>query len=130
MEEEGSGWAVIIVILLLAYFGGFFGGKDNSSETDYYDSYESYSPSVLSDSTSYEEEYEEEFDLSGSFTVEACNQESGSCYDLDADLDGYMVNTIYFPNGGHLDFDDGYCEELYCYGTDEEGTDWEFTVYY
>lgn len=64
----------------------------------------------------------------GTETVEACNESSGNCYELDADFDGEMVTTIYFPKGGNLDFDDGYCEDSTCYGTSEEGDEWYFNL--
>jgi hypothetical protein len=127
MEDEGSGAGILVIILAFAYFGGLFGGdKSSYDEEPITEQPAEYYPSELSSSTNSLEDNEES--LSGSYTVEACNQDSGSCYELDADLDGSMVNTVYFPNGGNLDFDDGSCEGSYCYGTDEEGTEWEFTV--
>lgn len=62
----------------------------------------------------------------GTETVEACNDFTGNCYELDVDFDGEMVTTVYFPKGGNLDFYDGYCEGSTCYGTSEEGEEWYF----
>ena len=62
----------------------------------------------------------------GTLTLNVCNQNSGNCYDLDADLDGFEMTRLYFSNGGWVDFSgceldedyEGFCE-------DENGTAWE-----
>jgi hypothetical protein len=72
----------------------------------------------LSDKREYESEevYEEPDDygslsrshdqpIDGTYAAEVCNDYTGSCYTLDADVSGGQVETIYFPNGGHLDMD-------------------------
>lgn len=63
--------------------------------------------------------------LSGTETIEACRV-SGNCYDLDADIYTGIIDTIYFYNGGHLNFgveidEDGYANEY-----DQNGDEWEF----
>lgn len=74
--------------------------------------------------------------LGGSYTVEACNIRTGSCYDLDADIDSGQVERIYFPNGGHLDLDgaeldeDGYAVgESYTVGEGYNGDEWEVSCH-
>jgi len=68
----------------------------------------------------------------GSYTVEACNTRTGKCYDLDADISDGVVETIYFPNGGHLDLDgaeldeNGYAVgESYTHSEGYDGDEWE-----
>ncbi len=68
--------------------------------------------------------------------MEACSQDSGSCYDLDADISDGVVERIYFPNGGHLDLDGAEIDEDgYAYGesfTVGEGYNddiWEINCY-
>lgn len=62
----------------------------------------------------------------GTETVEACNDDTGECYELDADFSGDDIETVYFPKGGHLDFDSEGCDGSTCYGTSEEGEEWYF----
>lgn len=62
----------------------------------YYSDSTSYNNSSVSDTTPIQE-------ISGTYTVEACSQNSGNCYDLEADISSGTVETIYFPNGGHID---------------------------
>ena len=61
----------------------------------------------------------------GTDTMNACNQNSGNCYDLDVDSDGENIERIYFPKGGWVDVDSSECEDGYCYVEDENGTEWE-----
>jgi hypothetical protein len=63
----------------------------------------------------------------GTITLDAHNISSGNSYPLDADVNGFDVERIYFERGGWVDFyscelDDDYSG--YC--TDENGNDWEF----
>lgn len=66
--------------------------------------------------------------LSGTETIEACSEESGNCYDLDADIDDGSIDEIYFPNGGYLYFgadidSDGEASDI-----DQNGEGWDFTL--
>lgn len=61
----------------------------------------------------------------GTDTMNACNQSSGNCYDLDVDSDGTNVERLYFPKGGWVDIDDSDCDGGTCTATDENGTEWE-----
>jgi len=40
--------------------------------------------------------------VNGSETIVACSWDSGSCYDLDADISNGYIETVYFENGGYL----------------------------
>jgi hypothetical protein len=66
--------------------------------------------------------------LNGTETVEACSQESGNCYDLDADISHGEIETLFFSEGGHLNFS----ADLDRYGeaddTDDDGGSWDFTL--
>jgi hypothetical protein len=63
----------------------------------------------------------------GTKTIEACSTHNGSCYTLDADISGDMVERIYFPRGGWVDFDDGEFMNGSGWGIDENGREWEFS---
>jgi hypothetical protein len=61
----------------------------------------------------------------GTETVYACNESSGNCYDLDADVDNGEIETLYFPKGGNVDiYWDGDCYDGPCYATDENDNEW------
>ncbi len=66
----------------------------------------------------------------GTTSVEACTPHNGSCYTLDADVDG-APSTLYFPKGGNVDLDS--CDD---YGDgqftcqDENGREWEIQAEY
>ena len=57
------------------------------------------------------------------------NQNSGNCYDLDADIYNEEIERLYFPKGGWVDFNYSGCRESYCYAEDENGTEWEIEIY-
>jgi hypothetical protein len=66
--------------------------------------------------------------LNGSENIQACSSESGSCYDLDADIDNGEVSTIHFANGGHLNFSAEIGENGDASDADENGNSWDFTI--
>lgn len=133
MLKQPRGNALLGIVVLVAIGWGisslFSGGEDDNqdySASTYsgYSSYRGYDSSNYEDSYDYEEE-EYPAGFSGTDTMEACNQNSGNCYDLDIDSDGENIERINFPNGGWRDVDSSDCDEGYCYVTDEDGTDWE-----
>lgn len=65
--------------------------------------------------------------LNGSETINACYS-SVHCYDLDADISGGSVESIYFPNGGYLYFDADIDENGYASDFDKEGREWDFSI--
>lgn len=124
---------VSILIWGALIWGGFawFGGDDESTydyvptssysdDSSYYDDY-----SYYGDSYSGYDEPDYPAGFSGTDTMEACNNDTGSCYDLDIDSDGENIERINFPNGGWRDVDYSECEDGYCYVEDEDGTEWE-----
>lgn len=61
-------------------------------------------------------------------TLEACSDTSGNCYTLDADINNGNIETLYFDNGGYLNFaadidSDGHASDI-----DDEGNVWEFQL--
>jgi hypothetical protein len=83
-------------------------------------------PSYFDDlNTSNDESNDQPVGFYGTDTMNACNQNSGNCYDLDVDSDGENIERIYFPNGGWVDVDSSDCDDGYCYVEDENGTEWE-----
>lgn len=63
--------------------------------------------------------------FSGTDTMEACNNDSGRCYDLEIDSDGENIERINFPNGGWRDVSYSDCDDGYCIVEDEDGIEWE-----
>lgn len=61
----------------------------------------------------------------GTDYMEACNGNTGNCYDLEIDSDGENIERINFPNGGWRDVDYSDCDNGYCIVEDEDGTEWE-----
>lgn len=102
-NEGGCGCFSLIVIILIANYlfspSGIPADTSSSYQSDYSSTYS------IDD---YEIEKEKP---DGTYTVEACSQNSGNCYDLDADISDGVVETIYFPNGGHLDMDGAELDE-------------------
>ncbi len=66
--------------------------------------------------------------VDGTETVEACSNESGSCYDLDADVSNGTIETIHFTNGGHLDFSADIDNDGSASDSDVNGNNWDFTL--
>lgn len=106
IKEYGIG--VMFWIFIIAGASGVF--SKNSEKFDFQNDDSSY---VNNDYlTNHDEdvvEYKEKPD--GTYTVEACNQNTGNCYDLDADISDGTVERIYFSNGGHLDLDGAELDE-------------------
>lgn len=62
----------------------------------------------------------------GTVTVYVHNQSSQNSYYLDADMEGFDLQRLYFPKGGWVDFRGCLLDERYtgeC--EDENGTGWE-----
>ena len=84
-------------------------------------------PPILEDSlsTTNDESNDQPTSYYGDETVNACNQSSGNCYDLDADISDDEVERLYFPKGGWVDIESSDCDNDTCYLEDENGTEWE-----
>ncbi|MCX6793443.1 MAG: membrane lipoprotein lipid attachment site-containing protein [Candidatus Falkowbacteria bacterium] len=82
------------------------GCSNDSGYSSSYDDSPSYSESFIDES--------EELDTTrndGTHSVEACNNTTGDCYDLDAEISDGEVEQIQFSNGGHLDLDGATLDE-------------------
>ena len=144
------GWAVAILVIVGLI--NLFSGPDKTetkSDNNFNPSVKGlstpspspsqfYYPSAEEDSeySAHDEDVNRYEELSGSYTVEACNNSTGNCYDLDADISDGQVGRIYFPNGGHLDLDgaeldeDGYASgESYTESEGYNGDEWEVNCY-
>ena len=66
--------------------------------------------------------------LNGTETVQACSGESTNCYDLNADISGGAIDTIYFDNGGDLHFSADIANNGTASDVDENGNNWNFTL--
>lgn len=77
--------------------------------------------------TSNDESNDQVLGYYGTETIEACTTHNNQCYELDADVEDGMVQRLYFPKGGWVDFDDGEFDGDSGWGEDENGREWEFT---
>ncbi len=66
--------------------------------------------------------------VDGTETIEACSDESGNCYDLDADISSGHLETLYFNNGGYLNFYTDFDSDGDAYDSDDEGRGWSFRL--
>lgn len=138
MEEETNGnWSgiIVIVLIILAVWG--FSGGDKISDDAYLKGdmsdiggsptqrYEDVSVFEDDPYTTNDENNDQPVGFYGTETMNACNQDSGNCYDLDVDSDGENIERIYFPKGGWVDVDYSDCDDGYCYIEDENGVEWE-----
>ncbi len=126
------GWIVVGFFIVIGLYGsGNSGGS--WSGADYSDSYnDSYDAQktvdrydALSDNWDDIKDY-----LDGTYTVEACSDNSGNCYTLDADISSGDIETLYFPNGGYVNIgaevnSDG---EADGYDDSDDGDYWTFQV--
>jgi hypothetical protein len=115
---------LVVVALVWGVVSLFSGNSEEEYEYTPSSDYPGYSSSYNdSDYSSYDESYSSGF--SGTETMEACNSDTGNCYDLDIDSDGKNIERINFPNGGWRDVDYSDCDGGYCIVEDEDGTEWE-----
>lgn len=123
IAKNGNGLVGIIIFVAVVFFINVL--TDGKKEEEVYQkdsfagthSYESYD--------SEEQEYPFPAGFSGTDTMEACNSDSGNCYDLEIDSDGENIERINFPNGGWRDVSYSECDNGYCTVEDEDGTEWE-----
>lgn len=131
--QRGNAIVGLLVIGLIIWgISSLFSSDESSSTENQYQpstysasAYDSYG-GTYDDYDSYDEEYySPPAGFVGTDEMEACNQSSGNCYDLEIDSDGENIERINFPNGGWRDVDYSDCEDGYCYVEDEDGTEWE-----
>ena len=129
-------WEKVFGVLLILGVIWFI-SADDSPSNNYYDDYDYYTdegylrgdPPILYDNpdTTDDESNNQILGFHGTETVEACNLSSGNCYEVDVDAYDNEIETIYFYKGGHVHLDYSDCDYTgYCYGVDENGTEWEF----
>jgi len=112
---------IIYLIFFLLIFGSFFHqkGKDiainkqrivnyNQAIDDYWDDIKIY--------------------IDGTENLEACSMQSGSCYDLYADISGGKIEKLYFDNGGYLYFSADIDSDGSASDSDYSGNYWEFNL--
>lgn len=117
-------WVFWIGIIVAGFW--WLGGDSDSSST----SVESYSSGGYYRDTNDYDPPEPDFDDYKEYieadSVEACS--SSGCYELDADVSGGEVETIYFDNGGYRELDAEFDEDGDGYGTGSDGDEWEVHV--
>lgn len=126
------GNAAIGLLIVIALIGWGVASAFSSDESEYdYEPSSSYPASTYnaydysSDDSNDYSDYSPSAGFEGTEEMEACNQSSGNCYDLEIDSDGENIERINFPNGGWRDVEYSDCDDGYCYVEDEDGTEWE-----
>ncbi|MFA5359653.1 MAG: hypothetical protein WC349_01715 [Patescibacteria group bacterium] len=66
--------------------------------------------------------------VTGTDTVDVCSEESNHCYSLDVDIQNGVVDTIYFPKGGHTEIGAELDSNGNASGFDYERRAWDITV--
>jgi hypothetical protein len=66
--------------------------------------------------------------FSDTVSLEACSSQSGNCYELEADVAGGVIDTLYFPNGGFRSFSAEIESDGSASDVDDDGWAWDFTV--
>ena len=133
---SGSSWGVIptiiVVGLILWAISSLFSGGGKSDNTDIFrtqnNSYDTVQKTITRDDAISEHWDEIKDDLNGTETVNACSEDSGNCYDLDADISNGEIDTVHFINGGYLEIGAGIDESGDASGFDQEGKGWDFTL--
>ena len=129
-EHNSSSIATFVVIGLIIFFSIFSSGNDTSSSSDnnYTGSYSSENTIDRYDAkTDYWDEIKEYID--GTYTVIACSENSGNCYDLDLDINDGNTRSLYFPNGGYVDIYTEFDSDGSTSGYDDNDADyWELTL--
>ncbi len=133
-------WFLIVGVLATVFI--FFDDSFNSSNDSRYDISDN---SILISDSSYNNSYEEVKTIDrddaiykywdeikeyvrGTETIDACSNESGNCYSLDAEISDGQVEMIYFPNGGYLYFSADIDESGNAFDFDQNGNGWDFTI--
>lgn len=128
IQPRGNTLVGLLIIIGIIWGISTLFAEDNSydydnSSSNYNSSYSGSTYNGYYDEDEYYDNYPVGFE--GTETMEACNNDTGNCYDLDIDSDGENIERINFPNGGWRDVYSSDCEEGYCVVEDEDGTEWE-----
>lgn len=129
--QRGNAFVGLLVIVAVVWglFALFGSGSTSDAQDKYNYDYKNKSGHTLDRDEAIDEHWDEIKDyLNGSETIEACSDESGNCYDLDAEISNGEVEQIYFSNGGYLYFG----ADIDSYGEasdyDQNGNGWDFTL--
>jgi hypothetical protein len=118
------GWGIALLVLLWIIIGSSKNSGDTPGVENHF-----LGQSTISRYDAISENWDEikEY-LSGTETINACSEESGNCYDLDADIENGLINEIYFPNGGYLYFGADIDSNGEASDFDQNGDAWDFTL--
>ena len=118
---------ILLVVFIVVFLSGCSSDSNLSSSGSISDSYKSSQENIISRYDAIADYWDEiqEY-LDGTEEIEACS-DSG-CYDLEADISDGYITTLYFNNGGYLDFYAGIDNSGYAYDSDDELNDWEFSI--
>jgi|GEM_PF-1753155 hypothetical protein len=124
------GWILVIGFFVFVFRGSLSNDSSTITKTINYNDYDY---SSLDNNLSRDEAIDSYWDeiseyVDGTETIEACSDESGNCYDLDADISNGHLETLYFNNGGYLSFYTDFDSDGDAYDTDDEGRGWSFRL--
>ncbi len=95
--------AFFIVLAVIGIGWWMLSSDNNSSDYSYPSSSYSDEVSTIDRSDALYDYWDEIAEyLDGSYTVIACSENSGNCYDLEAEIDDGEVSTLNFSNGGYV----------------------------
>lgn len=66
--------------------------------------------------------------VNGTESIDACSEDSGHCYSVDAEIYNGTIDQIYFSKGGNIDIGMEIENNGEASGFDYEGRAWAFTV--
>lgn len=72
--------------------------------------------------------YEIKYLVNGTENIDACSEDSGNCYSVDADIYNGTIDRIYFSNGGDIEIGMEIDSDGEASGFDYERRAWAFTV--
>ncbi|MBI2019051.1 hypothetical protein HYS95_00085 [Candidatus Daviesbacteria bacterium] len=119
------GWGLIIAFFIFIFNSGSSNESSSFNDSNYF----SDDQNAISRTDAIDSHWDSISDyVDGTETIEACSDDSGNCYSLDADISNGHLETLYFPNGGYLNFYTEFDSDGDAYDTDSEGNSWSFTL--
>lgn len=66
--------------------------------------------------------------INGSEIISACSNNSGNCYNVEADISNGTIDAIHFSNGGYLNFSAEIDSNGDASDVDQDGNNWTFSI--
>jgi hypothetical protein len=128
-SENNSSSVTIFIVVGLIILGAIFWGNDSSS-SDYGGYDEDYPRQKTIDTYDAKSDYWDEIKeyIDGTYTVEACSEDSGNCYDLDLDTNDGYTDTLNFSDGGYIYISTEIDSNGRASDYDDDGDYWDITL--